>query len=490
MDDKFDEKLASRIREVFDNYEYPPADEGWMELRKKFPAEEKRDKIAWLWWSSAAAILLVFIGTGIWMNNKPAADTNVANKPVTKQQPVQQDTLLSKPNINQHQNNTDNIAQAPVKTTETGKVNSVGTVTDGTKNPLAPNNAIAYTPVTRKIQSSKSAGGINTAPGSTDPFTSTTGVNTPAQSNVTAAAKLPLKNNGVTANTIIADSPAAAVNNAASQPQIAKADVPVATDNVSPAVKQPAKTVYDLFNDDKLTAATKKNQQDNKEDKKVKFSVYAATYFNYAEGSKNQVNAGAGFTSDFRLSKNVKLSTGLALAQNTLSYDNSPPPSYNERGRNYANAVAPPILQDGLFSTISSVAEFKNYNANLVGLDVPINIKYEFNPDKSDTYISAGLSSGTFIDEKYTYRYSYRNNGFANAYATATQDQTITQNFNSFYFARMLNLSFGVGYPIGKSNRLIIEPFLKYPLAGLGAQDIHFGAGGVNLKFTFKSPKK
>ncbi|XHR95866.1 hypothetical protein ACFJIV_03980 [Mucilaginibacter sp. UC70_90] len=50
-------------------------------------------------------------------------------------------------------------------------------------------------------------------------------------------------------------------------------------------------------------------------ERRVKFSVYAATFFNYAKGSQNQVNAGAGFTSDIKLSKNLKLSTGLALAQ-------------------------------------------------------------------------------------------------------------------------------------------------------------------------------
>jgi hypothetical protein len=54
----------------------------------------------------------------------------------------------------------------------------------------------------------------------------------------------------------------------------------------------------------------------------------------------------------------------------------------------------------------------------------------------------------------------------------------------------MLNVSFGMGYPLGKSNRLIIEPFLKYPLDGLGAQQIRFGAGGLNLKINFKGTKK
>ncbi|MGZ3767731.1 MAG: hypothetical protein ACXVA2_23910, partial [Mucilaginibacter sp.] len=63
------------------------------------------------------------------------------------------------------------------------------------------------------------------------------------------------------------------------------------------------------------------------------------------------------------------------------------------------------------------------------------------------------------------------------------------KSFDSFYFGKTLNFSFGTGYSVGR-NRLIIEPFLKYPLEGLGAQQIRFGAGGLNLKFNFQNQKK
>jgi len=137
--------------------------------------------------------------------------------------------------------------------------------------------------------------------------------------------------------------------------------------------------------------------------------------------------------------------------------------------------------------TATSTPTVKNYNANLVGLDVPINLKYEINPDKSDAYVSLGLSSGTFINESYSYKYNYPS--FLSSSLQATRDQTTANSFNSFYFAKTLNVAFGVGYPFGK-NRLIIEPFLKYPLAGMGSQDLRFGAGGVNLKFNFLSSHK
>jgi hypothetical protein len=87
MDEQFDNKLTNHIREVFDNYEHPGTEHGWEQLRKKFPAEKKRNKVAWLWWSTAAAIAVVFLGLGIWYNNQgTGTDKLVAKNPVKQQQ--------------------------------------------------------------------------------------------------------------------------------------------------------------------------------------------------------------------------------------------------------------------------------------------------------------------------------------------------------------------------------------------------------------------
>jgi hypothetical protein len=127
------------------------------------------------------------------------------------------------------------------------------------------------------------------------------------------------------------------------------------------------------------------------------------------------------------------------------------------------------------------------YNISLTGLDVPVNLKYEFNPQKSDSYISAGLSSGTFISE--TYKYSYDNSKNALGASPSIPDASVSRSFTRFDFARMLNFSLGMGYQITKGNRLIIEPFLKYPLSGMGSQDIRFGSGGINLRLKFQGSK-
>ena len=487
MDEQFDEKLKSRITEVFDNYEFPPADEAWLELRKKFPVKEER-KIAWLWWSSAAAILLVFLGVGLWLMNKPDAATNLAGN---HRKPLNH--VTKKADSLQHAGATqNNVASAQ---SQQGNNNDTSINTDRATNGQALTPAASDTYIT---------GNNKPAGKQYAPFGNANTVPVVIDGNKNTSIAKQDQNATIVAGNLPADKPSPAITNPdvqkpaivkTDQQQVAKIDIPVtnnsqtdaANSKASPVItKQPVKTIDDLFKESKPQIAQQK--ADKKELKKVNFSVYAATYVNYAEGSANQVNAGAGFTSDIRLGKKVKLSTGVSLAQNTFSYGGLPPASGNNRAMALA-ADAPASRPDGLFSPAASVAELKGSNASLVGLDIPINIKYEFNPDKSDTYISAGLSSGTFIDERYTYRYAYHNNSLGNSTVT-TQDQTSTQSFNSFYFGKTLNLSFGTGFPIGKTNRLVIEPFLKYPLGGMGTQSIHFGSGGVNLKFNFKATKK
>jgi hypothetical protein len=70
MDDQLDNDLRDRIREVFDDFEHPSADEGWLLLREKFPEKQsKRRAFAWIWWGSAAAVLFIFLGIGLWIKN-------------------------------------------------------------------------------------------------------------------------------------------------------------------------------------------------------------------------------------------------------------------------------------------------------------------------------------------------------------------------------------------------------------------------------------
>ncbi|MDN3581344.1 hypothetical protein [Mucilaginibacter flavus] len=508
MDDhQLDNDLKNRIREVFDNYEDTTADEGWLLLRERFPEEEKKRPVAWLWWAGVAAGLLLFLSIGVWMlGKKQRANDSVAINP-----------------IKQHQHKTeikDSAAQlaSTLNTTGNKPADSLATSTQnniipnskqthkspvGASAPVQNNMAQSNVPVVK----SQAVNNANTTQASNMLATNqqkqpalnsqplTTGGNNGigGSSNVAVVTPQVGKQTNIAATTQKGTDTAklAPPKTDAAQYAVNNNIIPNKTADSKPAAtdKQFAKTATSASAMDAMFKAeqnqSKRPEEKPADDKRVKFGVYAATFFNYAKGSSNQVNAGAGFTSDIKLSKNLKLSTGIALAQNTLKYNSTTPPNTNA-----ASALAfAATKQEDMLAPASSLPTFKNYNASLVGLDVPINIKYEFNPQKTDAYISAGLSSGTFINEAYTTSYGITHNSLLAGVTQQTTDQTDKQSFNSFYFARTLNVSVGLGTAIGKSNRLVIEPFLKYPLQGLGSQQIKFGAGGVNLKFNFTNKK-
>lgn len=453
-EEKLNNDLKNRIREVFDSYEDTGAGAGWLLLREKFPVKEKERGLGWLWYAAAAVVLLF---SAIWLLPNAGRD-----------QQYSAGTKKAQPAI--HQENT-----APVP---------VDTANSPTRNTSQPAFAAAGITKSSKVWPSKNTPAPVRLP-LTD-YAATGSIHTTIITKADSAAKQP-DITPATNVTVIA----------ASKPNTL-ADSAVVKHNYFPYKKEPTlpspdnrKNAYDQLFADRSATDNKDKAPLKRSDKKINISVYAATYFNYAKGSDNQVNLGAGFTSDFRITRKLKLSTGLAIAQNTLNYNNNnlPNPTQNEAAftalaASAAMASGRPIIGNG---TAQSMVRFattlggtKNYSASLVGLDIPVNLKFEFNPQKSDTYVAAGLSSGTFINE--TYRSVY-------TYSQVSQESATHNSFSGFDLAKTLNFSFGVGYPLGK-NRLIVEPFVKYPLDGLGAQQLKFGASGVNLKLNFGPGRK
>jgi hypothetical protein len=489
MNEEFDDRLKNRIANVFDNYEDESANEGWALLREKYPEKEKR-RVLWLWWASAAAILLVVLSVGIGLFNRtPVKDIVSAKHPIN--QPAK--SITTDTTAPGHTTGNDNLvadnrvknssqgtitkddSQPSQKTIDPATILNRHTQTQAKKINTISNRYIAKTAINKRGTKTKGAG-ITEHQNATDPL------------------------NGKNIQTI-----AAVPNNSQSKPIVPKAiDSVVLASNATngqsknPTVEPVKPPVKDIKTP--IFTALKPNdiKTDKAVDKKVKFGVYAATYFNYSKGSDNQFNVGAGFASEIKLIGNLRLLTGAVIGQNSMNYKSEVPQkatgylaasivnSSNGSVNSFAAATAPSGTIVSAAKT-SSDPILRNYQASLIGLDIPINLKYQLS--KSDTYIAAGFSSGTYIVETYQFAYNYpASSGLS---ANNTERNTQTRTFlNTFDFARTLNFAFGMGYPIGKTNRLIIEPFVKYPLDGLGSQDLKFGAGGINLKFNFVPAKK
>jgi hypothetical protein len=464
MDDQLDKSLKNRIKEVFDNYEDTTADEGWLKLRQVFPVAQKRRRgLLWLW-MGAAAVLLLFLGVGIglWLSNKPGQPEKLSDKKTKLIQPqnTAQAEKLQVDSINK---------QSPILATSLGgkllaKAQN-NNLTVKTDNKLLNHKAKAdYTKKDKSYyateeQAVQKANTKNSS--SVSLQEDAQAVDDKPETNTQQLVKTGKPGNALTA-----------------QADTGKRK-PIADKPNSKPVTKPS--IASMFAADQGKA----EQKNEVKYKKLSLEVYAASYFNYAHGSNNQLNAGAGFTANIALSDKLTLVTGVFVGQNTLSYGHTVPIAATAS----AYAVSTPAGITASNSSVSlltaserPVASLNNYDASLVGLDVPLNLKFKFSPQTNDTYVLAGFSSGTFINESYTYKYNYNT-------TTSAFTQTNNKSFDNFYFAKTLNVAFGVGYPLGK-NKLIIEPFLKYPLQGLGTQDIHFGSGGLNLKFNFEPSKK
>jgi hypothetical protein len=449
MDDQLDNDLKKRIREVFDNFEDPSADEGWLQLREKFPEEQKnRRPLLWIWWG-AAAILFLFLGIGVWMYNK--TDINKYSVKTFKH------THSEKLTITKHQNSP--VAKAALFNT-------------GNRSETTTGNVAA----THSNFHKTSTGLKNNIPGK---------MPSPFILNDTTAKKTLIAQKTDSVKKVINPSPARQFAKT-DQPNKSVDNPPVNSAAINPKPK--TKSIADMFAQDH--GVNDKKSEDAA--KMVHFGVYAATYFNYAKGSGNNANVGAGFTADVRITKNLKLVTGVTIAQNSLNFTNGVPTGtaqdnlavFAAPGANFSAAASAYTLNSEV--TVASEPAFKNYDASLVGLDIPLNLKYDFNLRKNDIYVLAGFSSGTFINETYTYQYNYP--ALLSPSLQQIQNETTSRSFNGFYLAKTLNFAFGFGYPLGK-NSVTLEPFLKYPLEGLGSQNIRFGAGGINLKFNFLSQK-
>lgn len=480
MDDPLDNDLKNRIREVFDNYDDGHADEGWQLLREKYPEKARRGTVLWLWWGSAAAVLLLFLGI-LWLSKKPEKENKLTgNKPAINHPIIKSIEPQKNSNtiVNQANNSDDASADSVINSLQTQKLANNQLLSDRSyKSHIA-----AKTNRPSRIETQ----------------------NTTADNNSISLKKIIGNNDSATGNAlqnIVAINPAKTIEKRAVD--IAKADNASKNDSSANAAAKSNNSINMLNQAKQSDKAVFANNEvpKNKKEKglrgsTVSFGVYAATYVNYASKSNSQVNEGIGISSDIRLSRKLNLSTGVAIGQNSLNYNGQLPPeqskllsaannSAGDAVSNKASALAAPAYSANSF--FAATPSLKNYTASLVGLEIPINLKYRFNPEKTATFVSIGVSSGTFINERYTSTYSYTT-PFASA-LTQTTDQSLQQKFNSFYFAKTLNFSFGTGYRIS-GNDLIIEPFVKYPIDGLGSQQIKFGSGGVNLKFNFQGRRR
>ena len=219
-----------------------------------------------------------------------------------------------------------------------------------------------------------------------------------------------------------------------------------------------------------------KNNKPISNKKKFKVGIDANTYINFSEnGINDKINLGLGLVSEIKLTKQFSVNTGIML--------NSQNSTFNGNQKSTQDFLKSTVA----FSGIATVPVAQVTNAKLVGLDIPVNLKYALKFGKTTSFISSGFSSYSVINEKYVNEFSVISYSFNNV--STSNVTSINKNpegkFSYFKFARTLDVSIGILYPLSKKRTLSIEPFMKYPLSGLGYQDLKIGSSGISFKMNF-----
>lgn len=413
-----DQRIADKIRRVFDNYEDPAADQGWQELRKKYPEPDRKPLL--FWFSSAAAIMIL---TSLFFlyKDEPKQETILAGK--NHSSPAKADNPLKSENLPLNHQTSDPIISDEI-VAEPGYTSAVN---------QSPNPAIT---TNKAITETLWAEAKNTD------------------------SKDYNKENEHLINTL------------SGSEQQEKSDTMVLVQNQTPEVRIQIRPKSIELKDQE----DKKINSPKKRDKNVVLGLYAGSFINYAEGSESNINLGAGISSDFRINNRLKLSTGINLSKNSLTYNEDTP----------SNAYG--SFQPASGFAASTLVSVNNYQAELLNMEIPVNLKYSFSPGKNSAYIQAGLSSGTYLNEHYAINFNNFNSLIGAA--VAQDEQVISKKFNHFDLMRTVNLSFGFNTKISKNQSIGIEPFIKYPLGGLGSENLKFGSSGINIKMNFNTAKK
>ena len=474
--ENFDEELKNRIKQIFEEYDDGTADEGWNRLREKFPEKNRRDYFFW-WIASVAALLLGILL--FWFSS-----SNVANKDskIVKQQPKKvglklQHTDSVYKNLTSNQKLSATKIRPDTKATSSAntKKTPVKTVLPIIANRLSIQSQVQ--PQKTEQAETETKGQVKTE---TNLLNNTVFTGIKKVSVADSAAK----------KTKVDVASLAAFSSKHQQEIIAqKASISSAA-FIDSSQKKPQQIIAKTTNPVNKSVIAKKAETVKKlsgKPLKFGFGLFAGVHLNYAKGSNNQLGLGAGVFTDFRVAKNFKLSTGLGLLQNKLSYSQGVPVNSQLAANSYSAIAAQPVAVTSSVQTSS----LKSMDASLLALDIPVNLTYTFLPGKNSISVSAGLSSNTFAREVYNYHYAVftaANTGLAAA-GTSMQVLQDRKNFSHFNFAKTLNLAAGFTYPLNKKE-LQIEPFLKYPLGGLGSQQLKFGSAGINLKMNLQSFKK
>lgn len=235
-----------------------------------------------------------------------------------------------------------------------------------------------------------------------------------------------------------------------------------------------------------LVALTEEEETDEKSTRKpVTYGIAISPIINYTtENNNSNVGFSGGVLVEIPISTNFDISTGVYYANQKL--DLNQPNSYSS----------------GVVSAKNS-SQLVTKEAITKGLEIPLNVKYNFSLYKKNVFISTGFTSTSYFTEDIEANYlkngrtetntqDFFGNNIVKYKLVQTEEKIVTpNNSNNFNFANILNFSIGLELPLNNSYQsIIIEPYFKYSLKPITAQKVDFSSAGVHFRYNFSFSRK
>jgi hypothetical protein len=167
----------------------------------------------------------------------------------------------------------------------------------------------------------------------------------------------------------------------------------------------------------------------------------------------------------YRVGKALSISTGIYYSKKLYSADKT---SYK--------------VTEKPFATWTSYS--KQIDADCRVIDVPVNVSLRLsNKTQNKLYATAGMSSYVMLSEKYDFIY----NGPSPAFPTGRREYTL-RNENK-HLLSVVNLGVALERPLSDQVSLVVQPYAKLPLTGIGQGETDLKSFGVGFKLNYSLKK-
>ncbi len=442
MEDKFDKILSNKIKEVFDNRDVAYNPEHWNMLIYKKGKKKKR--VLFLWRFAGVALLFIMassMGKFLFSNDESLQKNEIEIVVEENNNLINEKSLDNSVLIEDNDPNNNMIS-------EIDDVNSKTETTQKIKN-------------NTKIKSNSNAISISNEDE----------VNSSTLAYKTDSQKDSLKENIFENDNMLIEN-------------IVQNDAKIdSLENSKSSEKYNEKIDIEELIADQDDEDDNDNEEINK--KSIKIGLNISPMINYIQENENSnIGFSSGVTVEVPILKKFDIYTGIL----------------------YTNQKFNLYQQDNILTDVVSKGgvQLKSEESTMKGIEIPINVKYNFEVKNNILFVSAGFSSTSYFKENIASDYVvntktsvsttdfYGNNIIAYKLVQSKKgvvtEQTPTDGFT---FVSMLNLSFGMEFPIkSKQQAIVIEPYFKYSLSPITQREVDHTNVGFYLRYNFGFKRK